>query len=246
MDGTDRSIDTQSRLSGSENQHLPREQPQTKAVGGTQGGRQFSIGKMLAATRARAWAHNCGVVARSTTDLHCQQLTDCKEPQRPLLDSERTPSLNGSCDVGKVKPFLASCVLFSLVDRLVVLRKLIKVGVSALALMLAALPVAACVLPDAAMTSAERECCKKMAEQCGDMGMPKSHSCCKVTATPANFHALKTTYSQLDHVSLVPFDSLPLTAQTDEYISLVRWSSRVSCTHSPPGLEPRATTVLRI
>jgi hypothetical protein len=36
--------------------------------------------------------------------------------------------------------------------------------------MLAELPVVACVLPGAEMTSAERECCKKMAEQCGDMG----------------------------------------------------------------------------
>jgi hypothetical protein len=60
-------------------------------------------------------------------------------------------------------------------------------------------------LPGAAMTSAERECCKKMAEQCGDMGMAKSHPCCKVTATPADFHALKTVSSQLDHVSLVLF-----------------------------------------
>ncbi len=46
--------------------------------------------------------------------------------------------------------------------------------------MLAALPVAACVLPGAAMTSAERECCKKMAEQCGEMGMAKSHPCCNL------------------------------------------------------------------
>src|SRR4030088_1102476 len=126
------------------------------------------------------------------------------------------------------------------------LKLLIKVGVSALALMLAVLPGAACVMPGAAMTSAERECCKKMAEQCGDMGMAKSHPCCKVTATPAGFHALKTASSQLDHVSFVLFHALPLTAQTDAYISLAQWSSRVSCTHSPPGLESLATTVLRI
>src|SRR6266702_5110200 len=121
-----------------------------------------------------------------------------------------------------------------------------KVGVSILAWMLAALPVAACVLPGAAMTLAERECCKKMAEQCGDMGMAKSHPCCKVTATPADFHALKTASSQLDHVSLVLFHALPLTAQTDVHFSLTQWSSRVSCTHSPPGLESLTTTVLRI
>jgi hypothetical protein len=119
-------------------------------------------------------------------------------------------------------------------------------AVFALAVLFATLPVAACVLPGAGMTSAERECCKKMAEQCGDRGMAKSHPCCKVTATPASFHALKTAPSQLNHVSLVLFHALPLTAQTDAYFSLAQWSSRVSCTHSPPGLESLATTVLRI
>jgi hypothetical protein len=126
------------------------------------------------------------------------------------------------------------------------LKLLVKLGVSALVLMLAGLPVAACVLPGAAMTSAERECCKKMAGQCGDMGMAKSHPCCKVTATPADFHALKTASSQLDNVSLVLFHALSLTARNDPYFSLAQWLSRVSCTHSPPGLGSLAATVLRI
>jgi hypothetical protein len=121
-----------------------------------------------------------------------------------------------------------------------------KVAVFALAVLFAGLPVMACVVPNAAMTAAERECCKKMAGQCGDMGMAKSHPCCQTTATPADFHALKTASSQLDHVSLVLFHALPPTAQTDAYISLAQWSSRVSCTHSPPGQESLNTTILRI
>jgi hypothetical protein len=103
----------------------------------------------------------------------------------------------------------------------------------------------ACALPNAAMTPAERDCCKKMAGQCGDMGMAKSHPCCQVTATPADFHALKTAPSQL-HVSLVLFHAVPLSSQADAYFSLPRWSSRVSCTHSPPGLASTTTTILRI
>jgi hypothetical protein len=145
-----------------------------------------------------------------------------------------------------LKPFPGCCVFLFVADRLLIVRWLVKVGVSALALTLAALPVAACVLPAAAMTSAERECCKKMAEQCGDMGMAKSHPCCKVTASPAGVHALKTVSSQLDHVSLVLFHALPLPPHTDGYFSPAQWSSRVSCTDSPPGLESRATSVLRI
>ncbi len=146
----------------------------------------------------------------------------------------------------KLKPFLGCCVLLSVLDRLVMLKLSIKVGVSALAFMLAALPVAACVLPGVAMSSAERECCKKMAGQCGDLGMAQSHPCCKVTATPADFHALKTAPSQLDHPTPALLHALPLTGQTDTYFLLAQWSSRVSCTHSPPGLESLATTILRI
>lgn len=126
------------------------------------------------------------------------------------------------------------------------LKLLQKIAVFALAVLFAGLPVMACVVPNAAMTAAERDCCKKMAGQCGDMGMAKSHPCCQTTATPADFHALKTASSQLDHATLVLFRALPLTTQTNAYVSLAQWSSRVSCTHSPPGLESLTTTVLRI
>src|SRR5258708_294508 len=118
--------------------------------------------------------------------------------------------------------------------------------VYARAFVFAALGVMACLVPNAAMTAAERECGKRRAGQCGDMGREKSHPCCQVTATPADFHALKTASSQLHHVSLVLFHALPLTAQADSYFSLAQWSSRDSCTHSPPGLEFLTTTVLRI
>jgi hypothetical protein len=50
-----------------------------------------------------------------------------------------------------------------------------KVGVFALAALFAAMSVIACAVPNAAMTSAERECCEKMTRQCGDMEMAKSH-----------------------------------------------------------------------
>ena len=60
-----------------------------------------------------------------------------------------------------MKFFPACCVSLSVVDRRVMLKLLMKLGVSALALMLPALPVTACVLPGAAMTSAERECCNE-------------------------------------------------------------------------------------
>jgi hypothetical protein len=106
--------------------------------------------------------------------------------------------------------------------------------------------VMACAVPNAEMTPAEQECCKKMARQCGDMGMAKSHPCCQSTATPTDFHALKAASSQLHHVRLILSHARPVASQADAGFSLAQWSSRASCTHSPPGLEFLATTVLRI
>ncbi len=121
-----------------------------------------------------------------------------------------------------------------------------KVGVLALAILFAALPVMACAVPNAAMTRAERDCCKRMARQCGDTGMAKSHPCCQVTATPADLHAFKPASSQLHPVSLVLFPAHPPAAQGDARFLLGQWSSQSSCTHSPPGLDSSTTTILRI
>jgi hypothetical protein len=40
-------------------------------------------------------------------------------------------------------------------------------------------PAMACLTPGIEMTTAERECCKHMAQHCGSMNMPASHSCCR-------------------------------------------------------------------
>ena len=121
-----------------------------------------------------------------------------------------------------------------------------KVAVFALAVLFAGLPVMACVVPNAAMTAAERECCKKMAGHCGDMGMAKSHPCCQPTTTSLDFHALKAPSSSQDHLSLVVLQGLPISIQAITCLSLTPMAFRVSYTHSPPGLESLTTTVLRI
>src|ERR1017187_9829790 len=100
-----------------------------------------------------------------------------------------------------------------------------KVGFLALAVLLAAPPVMACAVPNAAMTQAERDCCKKMARQCGDTGMAKSHPCCQVTATPADLRAFKPASSQLHPISLVLFPANAISAQADARFLLGQWSS---------------------
>src|SRR5690349_22305697 len=66
-----------------------------------------------------------------------------------------------------------------------------KVGVSVLSLLLLAMPVMACLIPETAMSAAERDCCKRMAQECGKTGMPQSHSCCQTTTVPDHFAAIK-------------------------------------------------------
>jgi hypothetical protein len=120
-----------------------------------------------------------------------------------------------------------------------------KVGVSVLAMLLAVLPVMACARPGAAMTAAEHDCCKHMAEQCGHSGMAKSHGCCQTQVSPGDLHALKAPSSQLDHSSLeLPGQSVAL--QAIAATQLMFTTSMRFFTHSPPGPLCSATTVLRI
>src|SRR5947209_20461799 len=53
-----------------------------------------------------------------------------------------------------------------------------KFAVLLLALSIFASPLMACLQPDSTLTDEERECCRKMAGECGEM--PSSHSCCKM------------------------------------------------------------------
>jgi hypothetical protein len=126
------------------------------------------------------------------------------------------------------------------------LKLLAKLGTLSLAVSLVAVSVAACTIPGAEMTNVERDCCQHMAEQCHQGSMAKSHPCCQATPSSVDFHALKISPLQANHFSLVVFHTLPPTAQADAYF-LSKRSSRVLCTHGPPGLASTiTTTILRI
>ena len=121
-----------------------------------------------------------------------------------------------------------------------------KVGVSALALLLAALPVMACTIPGAAMTAVERDCCKRMAQDCGKTGMKQSHSCCQTTPLPDRLSALKSssdvTAKHLAPVVLHGLPSLPAVAAIPESGVLLSEPD----IHSPPVSPPTGISVLRI
>ena len=49
----------------------------------------------------------------------------------------------------------------------------------------------ACLIPDAQLSEAEKSCCRRMANRCGEMGMPSGHSCCQTTVKPQQAAMLK-------------------------------------------------------
>jgi hypothetical protein len=121
-----------------------------------------------------------------------------------------------------------------------------KVGVSLLSLLLLATPIMACLIPAAAMTAAERDCCKRMAHQCGDKGMGQSHSCCQTTTVPDHLAAIKSSSDvNLQHPTLFVAYAIhpgPTIATLPEPRSSV-WAADI---HSPPVSPPVAISVLRI
>jgi len=69
-------------------------------------------------------------------------------------------------------------------------RNLVKVNRARTAIVLgavllwAATPPMTCLLPGFARTTAELECCHRMAEHCGQSAMPASHGCCRAPNHP--------------------------------------------------------------
>src|SRR5437764_4141453 len=64
------------------------------------------------------------------------------------------------------------------------MRSLRKVS-AVLALVWLLMPAAmACMAPEAPLTAAERQCCRRMAHHCGAMGN-RAHSCCRAEAREA-------------------------------------------------------------
>lgn len=121
-----------------------------------------------------------------------------------------------------------------------------KVGVSTLSLILLAMPIMACVVPAAAMTAAERDCCKRMAQECGRKGMAKSHSCCQTATVPDHLPAIKSpSEANSKQVALVLVHALPPSPTVAMMLEsgLSPWAADI---HSPPVSPPVTISVLRI
>ena len=121
-----------------------------------------------------------------------------------------------------------------------------KVGVSRLSLLLFALPIMACTMQAKAMTAAERDCCKRMAQECGKGKMSQSHSCCERVVMPDHLPAIKSASDiSSDHPTFVLAYALP---QISVAVPLAEFTSPICASdmHGPPGSPPVTISVLRI
>jgi hypothetical protein len=121
-----------------------------------------------------------------------------------------------------------------------------KVVVSVVSLVLLATPIMACVLPVAAMTAVERDCCKRMAQECGNGKMAQSHSCCQTATVPDHLPAIKSSSDDGSrHLGLVllhaVLPSSTATAMSESGLSVID-----ADIHSPPVSPPTSISILRI
>ncbi len=70
------------------------------------------------------------------------------------------------------------------------MKALRQFGVLVLLLVSCLTPAMACMVPNTAMSTQERACCRMMKNQCGQMEMPASHGCCQKAPPSVHDNAL--------------------------------------------------------
>ena len=122
------------------------------------------------------------------------------------------------------------------------MKSVCKLAALLLALSVFASPLMACLQPDATLTTEERECCRKMAGECGKM--PASHSCCKTTVRETD------PYVSNSRVQIsAPAQAATAVLPVREIVGLPDLIAQFvisSDAHAPPESPPVKTSVLRI
>jgi hypothetical protein len=113
-------------------------------------------------------------------------------------------------------------------------------GVVVLLLVSCLAPAVACMVPNAEMNTQERVCCRTMKNQCGQMAMPASHSCCQKTPPSVHDSALDTKTVALHPVAITAA-WLAVSEPTSVIAGWVEHSD-----YSPPQSPPSTVSVLRI
>jgi hypothetical protein len=123
------------------------------------------------------------------------------------------------------------------------MRILHQIGVLVLLLVSCLAPAMACMVPNAAMSTQERACCRMMKNQCGQMEMPASHGCCQKTPPSVHDNALDTKAVTFHPViaSVIWLAAPELVNPTSTVKGSVEHSD-----YSPPKPPPSTISILRI
>src|SRR5881227_1886651 len=120
-----------------------------------------------------------------------------------------------------------------------ILRRVSQFVAIALAIVMLALPLSACLTPVAKVSQEQRECCQKMAGRCETSVMPSSHSCCQHPVSRQALTASKIQRSDFGLAVVVLREAASLLPQV-----ITRGSA--TSFESPPEGPPQTATVLRI
>src|SRR6266700_2432860 len=119
------------------------------------------------------------------------------------------------------------------------LRRASQFVAVALAGLILALPLSACLTPTAQMNKEQQECCRKMAGRCETSVMPSSHSCCQHPVSRQDMATSIVQRNDAGSAVAVLADVVPVLPQL-----IVRSSS--TSFESPPESPPQIINVLRI
>jgi hypothetical protein len=123
------------------------------------------------------------------------------------------------------------------------MRVLRQFGALVLLLVTALAPAMACMVPAVQMNTQERACCRMMNDQCGQMEMPASHSCCHKTPQSTYIMA-PVAKTVLVHPVTVASTWLTSSELLNPNSIAARWVDRPE--YSPPKSPPSAFSILRI
>ncbi len=123
------------------------------------------------------------------------------------------------------------------------MRVLRQFGVLVLLLVSCLAPAMACMVPNAEMSAQERACCRMMKNQCGQMGMPASHSCCQKTPPSVRDNAL-VTKAVTFHPVEVAVIWVAISELANPASAVAGWVEHPA--YSPPESPPTTISVLRI
>jgi hypothetical protein len=100
-------------------------------------------------------------------------------------------------------------------------------------------PAMACLTLGVEMTTAERECCKQMAQNCGSMNMPASHSCCQTEVRQPQ----PMLQAAAAHVAPQVATEAAVIQLENPFTSHAEFSFEL---HPPPESSPGSSSILRI